>query len=120
MKMALIVEDGVTDREFLTRKLQEFGLTVISAGSVEEAQNKLTQNKPDIIFLDVILPGQSGFEFCRSIKSSAETKTIPVVMCSTKGTDVDKTWGTMLGADDYLIKPVDPDALHKTLQKLRI
>ncbi|WP_017303934.1 response regulator [Spirulina subsalsa] len=119
MKMALIVEDGVTDREFLTRQLQESGLTVMTAGSVEEAQGKLGQSKPDIIFLDVILPGQSGFEFCRFLKSSPDTKQIPVVICSTKGTDVDKTWGTMLGADDYLIKPVDPDALKKTLSRLR-
>ncbi len=118
MKIALVVEDSLTDREYMTRSLKEAGFNVISTSSVEEAKGKLTPNPPNIIFLDVILPGQSGFEFCRELKGNPDTKKIPVVICSTKGTEVDKTWGTMLGADDYLAKPVDIELLKKTLRRL--
>ncbi|NEP50471.1 MAG: response regulator, partial [Moorea sp. SIO3C2] len=68
--------------------------------------------------LDVILPGQSGFELCRELKTNANTQTIPVVICSTKGTDADKLWGSMLGADAYLPKPVNQQELIQTIQQL--
>jgi chemotaxis family two-component system response regulator PixH len=117
MKTVLLVEDSLTDRNVMTSYLQQAGLLVVTAGSVEEAQEKLSQKKPDLIVLDVILPGQSGFEMCRELKTNPETSKIPVIMCSTKGTDVDKIWGNMLGADAYLIKPVSNDELKTTLQK---
>ncbi|MDY6781030.1 MAG: response regulator [Cyanobacteriota bacterium] len=117
MKTVLLVEDSLTDRNVMTSYLQQAGLLVVSAGSVEEAQEKLSQKKPDLIVLDVILPGQSGFEMCRELKTNPETSKIPVIICSTKGTDVDKIWGNMLGADAYLIKPVQNDELKITLQK---
>lgn len=118
MKSALIVEDSLTDREYMARSLMAAGFNVISTSSVEEAKDKLATESPSIIFLDVILPGQSGFEFCRELKGSPDTKKIPVVICSTKGTEVDKTWGTMLGADEYLAKPVELQTLQKTLLRL--
>ncbi|NJL01112.1 MAG: response regulator [Spirulinaceae cyanobacterium RM2_2_10] len=117
MKTVLVVEDSLTDRETLSRRLQSSGFLVVSATSVEEAQVKVAQKQPDLIFLDVILPGQSGFEFCRELKTNPNTKQIPVVICSTKGTDVDKTWGTMLGADEYLTKPLADEALQQVLRR---
>lgn len=118
MKTALVVEDGLTDRELITQYLQAAGVTVVSTKSVEEAKTKLSQQQPDIIFLDVILPGQSGFEFCRELKGDDRTKKIPVVICSTKGTDVDRTWGTMLGADEYLPKPVAAEEIQQVVRRL--
>ncbi len=118
MQTILVVEDSPTDRNVMIRYLQDAGLTVVAVGSGEEAQKVLKAQKPDLIILDVILPGQSGFEICRELKQSEATKNIPVVICSTKGTDVDKTWGTMLGANAYLRKPVDPDELMQTLRRL--
>lgn len=118
MKIALIVEDSLTDREYMARSLSSAGFSVISTSSVEEAKDRLAKQSPNIIFLDVILPGQSGFEFCRELKGSPDTQKIPVVICSTKGTEVDKTWGTMLGADDYLAKPVELKTLQQTLIRL--
>ncbi|MGB0561475.1 MAG: response regulator transcription factor [Spirulinaceae cyanobacterium] len=120
MKTAFVVEDGRTDREQIVRYLQTAGFAVVAAPSVEDARTKLGQQpqQPDVIFLDVILPGQSGFEFCRELKGSHETQAIPVVMCSTKGTDVDRTWGTMLGADDYLAKPITATDIQQVLQRL--
>ena len=118
MATALIVEDSLTDRDLLTRYLQQFGITVTSAQSSEEALKMLQSAPPDLVFLDVVLPGQSGFEFCRDLKTTESTQNIPVVICSTKGTDADKLWGSMLGADAYLTKPVDQQLLTQTLEKL--
>ncbi len=118
MNTVLVVEDGLTDREILSRYLQKAGYSVISAKSSEEAQEQLDQNKPDFIFLDVILPGKSGFEICRELKKNPSTSQIPIIFCSTKNSDVDKMWGTMLGADAYLSKPINQEELVGTLKLL--
>ncbi|MEO1403191.1 MAG: response regulator [Cyanobacteria bacterium J06635_1] len=116
MVTALIVEDSLTDRERLTDYLQQSGITVISVQSSEEAILKLQARLPDMVFLDVVLPGQSGFEFCRNLKTNEQTQDVPVVICSTKSTEADKLWGSMLGADAYLSKPVDHQQLIETIQ----
>lgn len=118
MSTALIVEDVQTDLMILTSYLETLGWRVISAVNGEEALNYLSANKPDIVFLDVVLPGRSGFEICRTIKSQIETQKIPVVMCSTKNTDMDRFWGLKQGADLYLSKPVKQDDFAEALQKL--
>jgi two-component system, chemotaxis family, response regulator PixH len=118
MRTVLLVEDSLTETELITLYLQQAGLSVVSATNGEEAQTRLLQQRPDLIILDVILPGQSGFELCRELKTDPETSQIPVVICSTKNTEVDKMWGNMLGADGYLTKPVDQELLVETIQQL--
>jgi CheY-like chemotaxis protein len=118
MSTVLVVEDSLTETEVITRYLQQAGLTVVSVKSGEEAQIRLIEQRPDLIILDVILPGQSGFELCRELKTDPGTRQIPVVLCSTKNTDVDKMWGNMLGADAYLTKPVNQQELVQTIQQL--
>ena len=118
MTTVLIVEDSVTDLEIETRYLQDAGFRVITAASSEEAEIQLAKNRPDVIVLDIILPGQSGFEFCRELKSHPNTTGIPIVLCSTKNTNVDKMWGKELGANAHLAKPVDKDDLVSTVKRL--
>jgi two-component system, chemotaxis family, response regulator PixH len=118
MSTVLVVEDGLTDMEIISRYLQQAGYSVVSATSSEEAQEKIDINKPDVILLDVILPGKSGYEICRELQSNPITSQIPVVFCSTKNSEVDKIWGNMLGAKAYLSKPVDREELEITLRKL--
>jgi two-component system, chemotaxis family, response regulator PixH len=118
MTTVLLVEDSLTETEMITRHLRQAGLNVISVTSGEEARVQLQSQKPDLVILDVILPGQSGFELCREIKTNSHTQAIPVVICSTKGTEADKLWGSMLGADAYIPKPVDQKALMQTIQQL--
>jgi chemotaxis family two-component system response regulator PixH len=118
MNTVLIVEDGLTDMEILKLYLQQAGYSVIGATSSEEAQDKIDISKPDVIFLDVILPGKSGFEICRDLKNNPDTSQIPVVFCSTKNSDVDKIWGNMLGAEAYLSKPINQQELENTLRRL--
>ncbi|NEO15995.1 MULTISPECIES: response regulator [unclassified Moorena] len=118
MTTVLLVEDSLTENEILSCYLREAGLNVVSVTSSEDAQIKLQSQKPDVVIVDVILPGQSGFELCRELKTNSNTETIPVVICSTKGTDADKLWGSMLGADAYLSKPIDQQELIQTIQQL--
>ncbi|HEY9642673.1 MAG TPA: response regulator [Coleofasciculaceae cyanobacterium] len=118
MTTVLLVEDSLTDTEVMTHYLRKMGFAVVSVTSCEEAQAKLQLQKPDLVVLDVILPGQSGFEFCHELKTNASTQRIPVVICSTKGTDADKLWGSMLGADAYLPKPVDQKELSNVILRL--
>ena len=118
MRTILIVEDSLLQVQVLTGYLQQAGLSVVSVTSGEEAQDKVAKYKPDLIILDVILPGQSGFELCRELKTDPHTREIPVVLCSTKNTEVDKMWGNMLGSDAYLTKPVDRLELIQLIEKL--
>ncbi len=111
MTKVLLVEDSTTYAEQVTRCLEKQGFLVFGVSSGEEAQLRLKQQKPDLIVLDVILPGQSGFELCRKLKADPQTKGIPIVICSTKNTEIDKTWGEMSGADAYLTKPIDETQL---------
>lgn len=118
MSTILLVEDSLTESGIITQCLYGAGLKVILARSVEEAQKQLESSKPDLILLDIILPGQSGFELCIQLKKSPITKSIPVILCSTKKTEGDKVWGQMLGADAYLTKPVNTNLLVQTVTNL--
>jgi len=118
MSTALIVEDSLTDMQILTSCLQQGGLNVLTASSGEEALAKLNNQKLDVIILDVVLPGCSGFEVCREIKDTLATRHIPVVICSTKGGQMDKFWGMKQGADAYLAKPVDQEDFVRTVKGL--
>ena len=117
MPTVLLVEDSLTDRNLLTRYLQKTGMTVTSVESSEAALSVLLTTSPDLVLLDVVLPGQSGFEFCRDLKTNERTRNIPVIICSTKGTEADKLWGSMLGADAYLTKPVDQQKLTQMVEQ---
>lgn len=118
MSTALVVEDSLTDKELLSLYLKDSGMTVLTAQSAEEAFEQVKNHKFDLIVLDVVLPDRSGFEICRELKEDVATKTVPVIICSTKGTDMDKFWGMKQGADAYIAKPIDQEELTTTVQKL--
>ena len=117
MGTALVVEDCLTEREILSTFLKGAGLNVMLATSGEEALEQISQSLPDVIVLDIVLPGRSGFEICRELKAAEETSGIPIVLCSTKGSDMDKFWGMKQGADAYLSKPVDQEELIRTIKQ---
>ncbi|PSB15914.1 two-component system response regulator [filamentous cyanobacterium CCP1] len=118
MGTVLVVEDSLTDMQILIQCLQQDGINVLIAQSGEEAFAAITQQRPDVVILDVVLPGCSGFEVCRQLKAEESTSRIPVVMCSTKGTEMDRFWGMKQGADAYLSKPIDQDELVRTVKQL--
>lgn len=118
MSTALIVEDSLTEAEIISSCLKGGGIHVMTAKSGEEALEKLNGSSPDIIILDVVLPGCSGFELCRTLKAESKTSSIPIVMCSTKGSDMDKFWGMKQGADAYVPKPINQDEFMRTVREL--
>lgn len=118
MSTVLVVEDTLTEMEILVSCLRQGGLHVVTAASSEEARIKIDKDMPDAIVLDVVLPGRSGYELCRALKAQANTSKIPVVLCSTKGSDMDRYWGMKQGADAYLHKPIDQEELVRTVKML--
>lgn len=104
MAKILIIEDDKFLRELIIQKLGKEGFDVVEAGEGEEGLRKAKEEKPDLVLLDLILPGIDGFEVLRRAKADGETSSIPVVILSNLGQrdDVDK--GVELGAADYLIK----------------
>ena len=118
MKKVLLIEDSTSDAAHFQDCLEQQGFSVSRASSGEEAEIKLKGQKPNLILLDIILPGESGFELCRKLKQQPDTQKIPIVLCSTKNTEVDIQWGKMGGADAYLTKPVDDKTLLETLSDL--
>jgi two-component system, chemotaxis family, response regulator PixH len=118
MNKVLVVDDSLTDRRVTTTYLEQAGLTVLDVESAEEALEKLAQYQPNLIVLDVVMGGKSGFELCRSLKANLATKKIPVILCSSKSTEADKMWGDVVGADAYLAKPVNRDELLDKVQQL--
>lgn len=118
MGTALVVDDTKTELSILTDCLTRAGFIVHTAGSGEEALGKIDSIKPDLVILDVVLPGKSGFEVCRELKSADSTKKIPIIICSTKGTEMDQFWGKKQGADAYITKPVDQEKLIETAKRL--
>jgi twitching motility two-component system response regulator PilH len=106
IKNILIVDDSATDRQFLTDMLAKNGYKVSSAASAEEAFAKVKQARPDLVLMDVVMPGENGFQATRMLTSDEATKNIPVIICSTKGQETDRLWGLRQGAKDYIVKPV--------------
>lgn len=118
MSVALIVEDSLTDMQIISSYLQQEGINVLIAQTGEEAIAKVSQQRPDVIVLDIVLPGCSGFEVCRELKAKAETSNIPVILYSTKDSEMDKFWGMKQGANAYLAKPINPTELVTTIRQL--
>ena len=101
----LVVEDEPAQREVLAYNLEAEGFAVSRAETGDEALLLVEEDKPDIIVLDWMLPGVSGIEVCRQVKSKPETRSIPIIMLSARSEEVDRVRGLETGADDYVIKP---------------
>lgn len=101
----LIIEDEPAQREVLAYNLEAEGFQVSQAGDGEEGLLLVEEDNPDLILLDWMLPGLSGIEVCRRLKSKSETRGLPVVMLSARSEEVDRVRGLETGADDYMIKP---------------
>lgn len=110
----LVVDDSPTDRQYLSDVLSKNGFKVSTAESAEDAMAKVKQSRPDLVLMDVVMPGQNGFQATRALTREESTKDIPVILCSSKGQETDKVWGLRQGARDYVVKPVNPaDLLAK-------
>ncbi|MDX2139021.1 MAG: response regulator transcription factor [Chloroflexota bacterium] len=105
MAKVLIVEDEETLSRNLADKLRGEGFTVFTAGDGEEGLEKVREEHPDLIVLDIMLPKLDGLSLCRIVRRDAATAHIPIIMLTARGTEVDKIVGLESGADDYVVKP---------------
>jgi two-component system alkaline phosphatase synthesis response regulator PhoP len=112
----LVVEDEEDIRELLKYNLEKEGYQVLGAATGEEALRTVRGRLPDLILLDLMLPGIDGLEVCRRIKGDPQTKHLPIVMLTAKGEETDIVTGLELGADDYVTKPFSPRVLLARLR----
>ncbi|MCC7151244.1 MAG: response regulator [Rubrivivax sp.] len=107
----LVVDDSKTELHHLSEMLGKRGFTVRTAENGEQALLRLAEEKPDLILMDVVMPGQNGFQLTRTITRDARWSDVPVIMCTSKNQETDKVWGMRQGARDYIVKPVNADVL---------
>ena len=116
MAKVLIIEDELTLANNLADKLRGEGFTVLTSLDGEEGLEKVRSERPDLIVLDIMLPGLDGLSLCRMVRRDPNTSHIPIIMLTARGTEVDKIVGLESGADDYVVKPV---ALGEFLARVR-
>lgn len=114
----LIVDDSPTERYYLTDILVKNGFSVCTADNGEDALVKMRAERPQLILMDVVMPGANGFQVTRSIARDPELAAVPVIICSSKSQETDRIWGMRQGARDYFVKPVDPARLLATIAAL--
>jgi twitching motility two-component system response regulator PilH len=107
----LLVDDSKTELHYMSELLGKSGFSVRTAENGEEAMKRLGEDKPDLILMDVVMPGQNGFQLTRAITRDPRFVNVPVIMCTSKNQETDKVWGMRQGARDYIVKPVDPTEL---------
>ena len=114
----LVVDDSKTELMFLTDVLQKQGYQVRTAENAEEAMRRLAEGKPDLILMDVVMPGQNGFQLTRAISRDPLYSDVPIIMCTSKNQETDRVWGMRQGARDYITKPVDQAELMGKIKAL--
>ena len=111
VKDILVVDDSRTELVFLRSLLTRNGYHVRTAENAEQALLELGEQLPDLILMDVVMPGTNGFQLTRTIVRHPEYGKVPVFICSSKNQETDRVWGLRQGARDYITKPVDPQLL---------
>ena len=107
----LLVDDSKTELHVLSDLLTKKGFKVRTAENGEEALRRLQEEKPDLILMDVVMPGQNGFQLTRAITRDPAFADVPVIICTSKNQETDRVWGMRQGARDSVVKPVDPEEL---------
>jgi chemotaxis family two-component system response regulator PixH len=118
MSKVLVVEDTLSEMELISDYLRDSGYTVIATTDAKDALEKIDQHKPNVIVTDLVMPGMSGLELCRSIKKNPDTKELPIVVCTSKDQDLDRMWAMKQGADVYVTKPFSKEQLVRAIKSV--
>lgn len=118
MARILIVDDSPTELHVLKGVLEKNGHETITAANGEEGIERAKQEMPDLILMDVVMPGLNGFQVTRSLSKDEATGHIPIIIVSTKDQETDRVWGLRQGAKDYITKPIDEAALVAKINAL--
>lgn len=113
----LVVEDSPTERQLIQRALEGLGFRVVTLNDGNDIVKTVQRDKPGLILLDVVLPGANGFQLCRQLKTTPETKDVKVVLLTSKAQESDRFWGIKQGADEYLTKPFKNDDLAAAVRR---
>ena len=116
MPLVLIVDDSPTEQHVFSKALERKGYDTVVANDGEEALSLAEQVNPDVIVMDVVMPGMNGFQATRRLSKNPATSEIPVVIVSGKGQETDRIWGLRQGAAQYLVKPVESAELVKAVE----
>ena len=114
MALVLIVDDSPTEVHVMQKALEQHGFRTASASDGTEAIRKARELHPDLILMDIVMPGLNGFQATRQLANDPETRAIPVIMVTSKAQESDRVWGLRQGAVDYIVKPV---VVEKLVQK---
>src|SRR4051794_8802312 len=118
VRKVLVVDDSATDLKKLEQIVAGAGYTVITASSGKEALERVKNDHPDAVLLDIIMNDMNGFQVCRAISADATTKDIPIVLVSSKKEKTDQVWGVEQGARAYVTKPFTPEQILDQLRAL--
>ena len=118
MAKILIVDDSPTDLHVVTKILNKNGFETVTAENAEAGIAKAKSEKPDLVLMDVVMPGMNGFQATRRLSKDAATSSIPVIILTTKNMETDKMWGMRQGAKEYLIKPPNEKELIAKVKSL--
>ena len=118
MARILLIEDSPTDTAVLTQLLERNSHQVLVSSSAEDGIVLCKREQPDLVIMDIVLPGMNGFQATRALSRDAATTAIPVLIVSTKGMETDKAWGLRQGARDYIVKPPREDELVARINEL--
>jgi len=111
MALVLIVDDSPTELHVMQKALERSGFRTATAADGAEGIRLAREIHPDLIFMDIVMPGINGYQATRTLANDPETRSIPVIMVTSKGQETDKIWGLRQGAVDYMVKPVSPNQL---------
>src|SRR5436305_8983354 len=113
----LVVADSATDLAVISMPLRRDGYTVLTAADGDGALAELEREKPDLLLLDVIMPGINGFQLCRNLRRDPRWGQLPIILVTSKDQDVDRQWGMRQGASDYLTKPFGAEQLLAAVRR---
>ncbi len=118
MAKVLVVDDSPTEIHKFRKMLEKHGHQVFEAGNGADGVVQAREKLPDIVLMDVVMPGLNGFQATRQLSKTPETSHIPVVIVTSKDQETDRVWGSRQGAKGYLVKPVDENVLMDTIKSL--
>ena len=116
MALILIVDDSPTEVHVMKKALEKSGYKTATAADGQEGVRLAKEMHPDLIFMDIVMPGMNGYQATRALAGDPHTRAIPIVMVTSKGQETDRVWGLRQGAIDYMVKPVTPDLLVQKAQ----
>ena len=118
MSKIMLVDDSYAEVQLIESYLKAAQHTVVSFSNTDQLEDRVAEEKPDLIVMDVVMPGRNGFQACRDLKNDERFKHIPIVLCTSKGNESDKFWGQQQGANGHVVKPFKSEELLQAVKQV--